>query len=92
MPSMDTTYEEMRAFYQELKKFNQLLAQTCREMESKHQDLYAAWSVDSYRKQYDQKWDPLQKQIKQYQTKSAPRYHRFLENKLKALQRFLGRD
>ncbi len=91
MTSMDQVFEEMHAFARELKEFNASMERSCREVELRHGEVDSLWR-DSFRKDYDQQWLPLQKEIERYRKKSGPQYQRFLDHKLRALRGYLGRD
>lgn len=89
MSSMNDVYEQMRHFSKELDHFHEVLQRSLKEMELRHGAADPLWK-DSFRKQYDERWLPLQEKVQFYWKKTAPQYHRFLEEKLRSLERYLG--
>ena len=88
MISLDDVYEQMRLFERALVEFNQEIHASTAALEESHQEVYALWR-DEAAQRYLQTYEPLAKSLEDYLRGSAPRFERFLENKLGHLGRYL---
>jgi uncharacterized protein YukE len=86
--SLDDVYEQMRLFERALVEFNQEIHASTAALEESHQEVYALWR-DEAAQRYLQTYEPLAKSLEDYLRGSAPRFERFLENKLGHLERYL---
>lgn len=86
--SLDETLEQMQYFARELDEFNLLITQSMRDLEHNHSIVDPIWQ-DSFRQNYDQRWQHFAEFMRQYLQREAPTYSRFLHEKMIRLQRYL---
>lgn len=87
--SMDDVFERMQLFQKDLREFTDAFAATVGEMQRRHEDVSPLWQ-DKFRREYDQHWDILQREIDLFLKQRAIQYDEFLTSKLKALDSYLN--
>lgn len=86
---MDDQYAELRRFHGALTGFNQQLRRSVQDLKSRH-DAVAPYWKDEFRRTYDSEWGTFDREMTDYLKRSAGRYERFLDDKIKALGRYLN--
>ncbi len=85
---MDDVFHSMDAFEKELEVFNQKLQASFKDLNNQHEKVSPLWD-DSMRKEYDEKWIPLEEDMKEYVTKDGRTYVDILISKLTAIRGYL---
>jgi uncharacterized protein YukE len=85
---MDDTFRELQIFRNALENFNRKLKESMNELEDKHNNVSPHWQ-DEMRKAYDSVWEPLYETMENYINREAPAYEHFLDEKIKAVGRYL---
>ena len=88
MASMDDVLELLIGFSKQLGSFDESIQQSLKELHSCHAEVDPLWS-DSFRRKYDEMWNPLEDQLEQYLRSEAPNYEDFLERKIRHLEEYL---
>ena len=86
--SMDDTFREMQRFHTELRKFNDMLGVSMKELQANHDKVSPHWQ-DEMRRDYDAQWREFDEMMKRYMNREGPNYVRFLDEKLRHLSRYL---
>lgn len=86
--SMDDTFREMQRFNAELRKFNEQLQGSMRDLQNHHDQVSPIWQ-DEMRKEYDSQWQEFDDMMKRYLTREGPNYVQFLDKKIGDLSRYL---
>lgn len=87
--SMDDQYKEMRRFHDELKRFNESVGSSMKDLQMHHDSVDLYWR-DTMRRTYDSHWKPLEEHLQHYIQREGPEYDRFLQSKIIALGRYLN--
>ena len=87
--SMNDTFREMRNFHSELRRFNEQIGASMNDLESNHDRVSPIWQ-DDMRKEYNSQWQDFDEMMKRYLGREGPAYEQFLDQKLRALSRYLG--
>ncbi|WP_044205403.1 hypothetical protein [Coleofasciculus chthonoplastes] len=86
--SLDDTFREMQRFHTELRKFNDMLGASMRDLQVNHDKVSPHWQ-DEMRRDYDAQWREFDEMMKRYMNRDGPNYVRFLDEKLRHLSRYL---
>lgn len=89
MNSLDDVFEQMRLFHQALREFDRELQQSATSLARAHEDLSGLWA-DAAADHYQQTYQPLAESLNTYLQTRAPRFERFLENKVRQLEQYLN--
>ncbi|MEO1432439.1 MAG: hypothetical protein AAFV71_25890 [Cyanobacteria bacterium J06633_8] len=85
---MDDTFREMQRFNAELRKFNEQLQSSMRDLQHHHHQVSPIWQDEMY-KEYDSQWQEVDDTMKRYLTREGPKYVEFLQKKINDLSRYL---
>jgi len=89
MNSLDDVYDQMRLFQRALLEFNEEIRTSAQALAKSHDDLCGLWR-DQAALHYRQLYEPLADSLHQYLQGDAPRFERFMENKVRQLERYLN--
>jgi uncharacterized protein YukE len=88
MSSLDEVFDQMRAFQQSLKEFNDTLRFSASSLAKTHEEVSGLWR-DTAAAKYQLSYQPLAESLENYIRSDAPRFERFLENKVRQLEHYL---
>jgi hypothetical protein len=86
--SLDEVYEQMRLFQRSLTGFNEEVRDSAASLAKSHEDVCGLWQ-DEAAQRYRQAYEPLAHSLDQYLRADAPRFERFMESKVRQLERYL---
>lgn len=87
-PTLDDTFEYLRAFGQALAAFNQELMASANDLHKSDEQIGALWR-DEGSKPYRQQYEPLSESLDRYLRSDAPRFEHFMEMKIRQLSMYL---
>ena len=88
MSSLDEVFDQMRSFQQSLKEFNDTLQHSASSLAKMHDEVSSLWR-DAAALKYQSSYQPLAESLESYIRSDAPRFERFLENKIRQLEHYL---
>jgi uncharacterized protein YukE len=89
MSSLDEVFDQMRAFEQALKEFNDAIRLSAASLAKIHDEVSSQWR-DAAAAKYQLAYQPLAESLDRYVRSDAPRFERFLENKVLQLGHYLN--
>lgn len=87
--SMNDQFRELIHFRQVLLQFHEILRDSMTTLEVQYDTVSPFWQ-DSWRKDYENIWQPLREGLQGYLNREGPAYDVFLEEKIANLGRYLG--
>jgi hypothetical protein len=88
--SLDDVYEQIRLFQRTLSEFNEEIRSSALALAKTHEDVSALWQ-DEAGVRYRQSYEPLAQSLSDYLRVHAPRFERFMDSKVRHLERYLQR-
>lgn len=88
---MDEVYQALFQFERELQDFNLNLKQSFYDLKDNHEAVLPLWD-DAMKREYDEKWIPLEEKISEYITREGGSYVEDLLEKITALKGYLYGD
>lgn len=88
MTSLDQTLEHLRHFDAQLRRFNEALRASYREVSERHQEIEGLWRDESART-YHKAFDDFDRRLAEYLTRHAPRFEEFLGQRVRQLDAYL---
>lgn len=85
---MDDQLAALTRFRATLRQFNQSLATTMKDLERQDDQVKRLWQ-DSFRRQYDRRWAEFSGPVKKYSQSQGGKYEKFVDEKIRALNRYL---
>lgn len=89
--SLDETYDRMRVFQAALARFDEALRASLRALDASHTGAQGAWQ-DTFAREYAAAWEPLEQGLQRWCQHEGPQYRQFVDEKLRALVRYLEDD
>jgi len=89
MSSLDDVFEQMRLFRKALLEFNEEVRGSAAGLAKAHDEV-GGLGRDEAASRYRQAYEPLAQSLDTYLRDGAPRFERFLENKIGQLERYLN--
>lgn len=86
---MDETQRELQRFNTDLKRFNQTMKAASSALHRSHESVAPIWN-DSFRRQYDRRWNDFGKHMSDYLQREAGRYESFMSTKIQQIGRYLN--
>ncbi len=86
---MDDVMRALREFDRELNDFTQAMQDASRGLEREHNRVRGLWQ-DSFSRAYHGRWNSFDQHMTRYLRNDAPRYHQFLQTKIRQLGQYLG--
>lgn len=88
MESLDEVHDSMCQFGAALDRFQSALEASCSELRRCHEAVEPLWQ-DSYRKDYDARYEPLREMLERYVQSQGPEYRLFIDRKVMSLRAYL---
>jgi predicted metal-dependent hydrolase len=88
MTSLDDVFEQMRLFQQALAEFNEEVRVSAESLGKAHDEVSGLWR-DAAAARYQQAYEPLAHSLDEYLRAGAPQFERFIETKVRQLERYL---
>lgn len=89
MNSMDDVLERMQIFRNVLQGFHESLELSLSDLQSCNDEVAPHWPMDDARRFYEQHYNPLHETLIKYVNHQGPEYINFLEEKSRAIDRYL---
>lgn len=87
MINMDELERELVRFQQALKRFNETLRSSHDDLRRHHERVDPLWK-DTFRKEYDRRWESFSGPVKKYVDHHGREYERIVENRLQHTRRY----
>lgn len=85
---MDDQLAALNRFRTSLRQFNQSLNGSMKELRRQDEQVKRLWR-DSFRRDYDKRWASFSGPVEKYSQTQGARYEKFVDDKIRALNRYL---
>lgn len=85
---MDDQLAALTRFRSTLRQFNEGLTTSMKDLHRQDEDVKRLWQ-DSFRREYDKRWTSFSGPVERYSKTQGARYEKFVDEKIRALNRYL---
>ena len=87
--SMDQVRDELRRFERDLERFNGTMQAAVNALQKSHEQVDGLWR-DSFRQEYDRRWNAFGTNMSSYLGREAHKYESFVKSRIMHVSRYLG--
>jgi len=88
---VDDQLAALQRFNATLRQFNHSLRGSMNDLRRNHDKVLPLWR-DSFRREYDRRWTSFSGPVERYNKGQGDRYERFVNEKIRAISRYLHGD